>query len=390
MKKNWWVKLYTIPALKSYAQIFVAPLLLSAFTDWDLVAAILTVALCFLFKGADLRKQTTFYKNIKFHQNHVPLKELKANLFLHRLIVCSVSLLCFVAMAIFTESGFQSTSLFSHFYSYLTFWIYAWMIFNSPEFLTKEKDNKQRIGFLKSQGLLYLLIFFVLVFYLCVSEYIGLEVILASVVLAVVASYLSYKTKLIFHEITEITFFKSVKLFSSRMLVFFSLLVCVGFGVTRNFNHSNYLAENKFFILQAWPVFVENISFDNFMQLEKMALQGSEYELLYSRLDKNELNEVSPESFIVPGRVNLLYGYLKHATLTPEKLSYINDTLERDSKAWLNQISQSRFGKLTSNVKLKLAEVSPKNFEGKKTIGTVEGVEREIAYIQEIPEETHE
>lgn len=376
MKKNWWLKLYTYPALKRLIKVS----LLIAFFDCFLGWSVLTPLICMYFIFKSLHKgKATFLQNLDFHALHVPYNQLKRDFLSHLGIVFSFGAVTGVTLYSLrapspeaNESTYMSAALWS-------------LLFVTEAMKPRKQSTLENTGLLKQVAYMTAGFFVLLITMVLVSPFFGPLLSMGTFVAGCVVSSIYVSLKVMFHEVIGPVSYKyRTKYVATGVCFAFISMTGAGLIVSRDIVYSSLQASAKVEVLRQWPGFIHEISSEALIQMGPYLETGEDYVLAYSKTRPAELHEI-PVSYHMKNSRSLV-AYIRFGNPPHAHFMQIAEIVSNDSRN--NE-------KKLSGVKSFLKEYWPQNtelhplFQENIRKESVEGVEREIATIEEKQAHVH-
>lgn len=342
---NWWLKLYTIPAMKTSLLLMMAAFFLNAVCAMFVGVSIPVLYLlsgC-LFGLLQITSTNSFRVNMEFHKMSIPYRELQRAFVFHSFIVYFFILSCFaffyflsymagffVSEVLVLSPVLVIASVFCGFFV----WVFAQIYLTYEKrytILTKDQSFLQR--FLLSCLIYFLLSFmFILLTFLDFSHLMFIPML----VLVIIFPMGWYAFRAMFHQTSEeMSFFKGLKFNLLGVLSAFTIYFMFAFVGQMDVTNYNLSTEQRYQAFQAWYPIIDKLDRVTFKEFESHASGDIEIFDLYQKVDRDELKSIPAHYFIDNKNPQRLYSFLAYAKeIHPNQLTFIFDHFVQHKGYW--------------------------------------------------------
>lgn len=358
MKKNWWLKLYTVPSLIDISKSAAICLSLDVvithiLSDTDglgFVSYFYFLMRC--FKNAT---QVNLAGNISFHKTHINFPELNNALLKDAAIFSIGSIIifyCFLILSSLLGGSMSGHNLFENIFfqsislSTLSIVFYFFGMFQLRMSLKRElafKPESMWVRF-KKFVCLYSAILFVTFFGIALSVVFGMSLVTTSilVMMTVVISYSYDRRRVLLHLRDEK---HEIRTLAKQFFPAFMLSLIVFFGIStinsHEFKNKNMLPYSKLVSMEVWSGFSPELDLATFKELSVVA-DDTDWSILYRKAPQN-LGEIPVEEVILKMKPAQLEAYIYYAKPSGRNLEYISDHMIGNIDHWKNDYKAKRF-----------------------------------------------
>ncbi len=350
---NWWLKLYTIPFMRTASFLmlgtFLLDFLLTKIPGVSIPGHYLIFACIILL--IHFTKDDSFRMNIEFHKMSVPYKLLRKAFLLHSLLqylFLLVLSLVFYGVSHLMGGAFYKTQLPSPsiilaiICSGFFIWIWGQMFLNPEKryyVLTKNHTFLQRILVIGLEFSTFLFIYYILES-LKLSYFLGLPLIFLSLSLSIGL----FGLKAMFHQASEhANFFHTLKFNFVGIGITFCLFFLFSLVGKYDLSNQSLSPEQRLQSFMTWQPTTGKLDQASFMEFEDLVTETLDAYVLYQTVEPSALEAIPASYFIDPKRPDKLYFFLTLSqNIHPNQLVGILDYLV-DHKGFLKDPKKEEF-----------------------------------------------